>query len=40
MAEATFNTLEDIKYEIKFLYEIGVKIEDIDYLIELKTKIN
>jgi len=29
---------EEFKLEIKFLYEIGVEIQDIEYLINLKNK--
>ena len=30
---------EEFKLKIKFLYEIGVEIQDIEYLINLKDKI-
>lgn len=28
---------EELKLEVKFLYEIGVEIQDIEYLINLKN---
>ncbi len=29
---------EEIKYEIMFLYEIGVSIGDIEYLLRIKSE--
>jgi len=32
------NFSEEFKLEIKFLYEIGVEIQDIEYLINMRNK--
>ena len=33
------NFSEELKLEIKFLYEIGVGIQDLEYLINQKTEL-
>ncbi len=29
---------EEVKYEVKLLYEIGVEIDDIEYLLKVKSQ--